>query len=201
MLHGAPTRTLGTRLVLLIVGLVVGGFGFALFVAADLGLGAWDVFHQGVSRATGLSLGRIVILTGLGVLLLWIPLRQRPGIGTVSNVLVVGLVIDAALAVLPQPSHLAGRVTMLAAALVVTGMGAAMYLAADLGPGPRDGVMTGLGSRLRSIGQAGVVVDLTVLGMGFALGGTVGIGTLLAAVSYGPVVGFFLPRFAPRVGA
>jgi uncharacterized membrane protein YczE len=188
-------RPLAHRLALLYAGLVLGGTGFALFVAADLGLGSWDVFHQGVSKVAGISMGRVVILTGVGVLLLWIPLRQRPGLGTISNVLVVGIVIDAALAVLPAPDHPGARASMLAVALVMTGAGAAMYLAADFGPGPRDGVMTGLAVRGRSIGTAGVTVDLSVLGLGFLLGGTVGIGTVLAALTYGPVVDFFLPRF------
>lgn len=194
---GAP----GTRLrrtVLLYAGLVLAGIGFALFVVADLGLNSWDVLHQGISRQTGLSLGTVVILVSGVVLLLWIPLRQRPGFGTVSNVVVIGLVIDATLAVVPRPGGLAARLGILLLALVMTGVATGMYIGAGLGPGPRDGLMTGLAARGWSLRLVRTSIEVAVLAGGWLLGGTVGIGTVASAVTIGPLVHVFLPLFSVR---
>lgn len=189
------SRTRIHRLVLLYSGLVLAGVGFALFMVADLGLNPWDVLHQGISERTGLSIGTVVIISSLAVLALWIPLRQRPGLGTVSDVIVVGLVIDATLAILPHPAGLELRVGVLAAALVINGIAVSMYIGAGLGPGPRDGLMTGLARHGRSLRRVRILIDVAVLGTGWLLGGTVGIGTVASALTIGPIVHYLLPRF------
>lgn len=194
------------RLVQLYVGLVLYGVSMALMIEASLGLNPWDVFHQGVARRAGLSIGTVTILVGAAVLLLWIPLRQRPGLGTVSNVLVIGLAVDAALAVLPTVTPLAGRIGLLAAGVVLNGMATGLYLGARFGPGPRDGLMTGLVAlrpgRL-SIRAVRTAIELTVLAAGWLLGGTVGLGTVAYALAIGPLAHVFIPMFTvvPRVQA
>jgi uncharacterized membrane protein YczE len=175
------------------------GVSMALMVRARLGLDPWDVFHQGVAKRTGLSFGTVVIITGALVLLLWIPLRQRPGIGTVSNVVVIGLAVDAALWLLPTPSALWARWALLVAGIVGNGIATGMYIGARLGPGPRDGLMTGLVARTnRSIRLVRTSIEVTVLAVGFLLGGTVGIATVLYALSIGPLTQLFLPLFSVR---
>jgi uncharacterized membrane protein YczE len=186
---------LGARLVQLVVGLVSVGFALALIVQADLGLDPWNVFHQGVSERTGIGLGWVVILASGVILLLWIPLRQRPGIGTVLNALLIGLAIEAGIAVLPSPSGLAARVAFLAVGIVINGIAIGMYIGAGLGPGPRDGVMTGLAARGHSVRVVRTGIELTALVTGFLLGGSVGIGTVVFAVTVGPIVHVTLPRF------
>ncbi len=183
------------RLVRLVVGLVLCGVGIATMVAANLGLGPWDVLHQGLEGLTGIPIGRVGILVGLVVLLLWLPLPERPGVGTVLNVLVIGLVIDAVLLVLDTPESMVWRVVLLAVGPLLFGIGSGFYIGARLGPGPRDGVMTGL-ARQRGwrVGTVRTGIELTVLAAGWALGGTVGVGTVLFAVTIGPLVGYFLPR-------
>lgn len=188
-------RRYGPRLARLLVGLVLCGLGIALMVAADLGLGPWDVLHQGIARLTGIPIGRVGIYVGLVVLLGWFALPERPGVGTVLNVLVIGLVIDAVLLVLDTPEPLAGRVALLVVGPVLFGIGSGFYIGARLGPGPRDGVMTGL-ARQRGwpVGRVRTGIELTVLAAGWLLGGTAGVGTVLFAVTIGPLVGYFLPR-------
>ena len=183
------------RLVRLNLGLVLVGVGIAAMVAAGLGLGPWDVLHQGISRLTGIPIGRVGIGVGVIVLLLWLPLPERPGVGTVLNVLVIGLVIDAVLLVLDTPAALGWRIALLLSGPLLFGLGSGFYIGARLGPGPRDGVMTGL-ARKRGwrVGSVRTGIEVTVLAAGWALGGTVGVGTLLFAVTIGPLVGFFLPR-------
>ncbi|MFL6073844.1 MAG: YczE/YyaS/YitT family protein [Mycobacteriales bacterium] len=168
----------------------------ALMVVAGLGLDPWDVFHQGVARATGLSLGGVVIAAGAVVLLLWVPLRQRPGLGTVSNVIVVGLVVDRTLAVLPVPHQLPPRMAYLVAGILANAVATGLYLGAGLGPGPRDGLMTGLARRGHSIRAVRTSIEVTVLAVGWALGGTVGVGTVLYAAAIGPLVHVLIPRLA-----
>ncbi|HZG05866.1 MAG TPA: hypothetical protein VE546_20195 [Streptomyces sp.] len=185
------------RLVQLYAGLVLYGASAALMVRAGLGLDPWDVFHQGVAERAGLSIGTVLIITGAAVLLLWIPLRQRPGLGTVSNVFVIGLAMDAALALLPEPRAMAVRVPLLAAAIVLNGMATGLYIAARFGPGPRDGLMTGLHRVTgRSIRLVRTGIELTVLATGFLLGGTVGVGTVAYALAIGPLSQLFLRVFA-----
>jgi uncharacterized membrane protein YczE len=183
------------RLVQLYAGLVLYGATMALQIRAGLGLDPWDVFHQGVADRTGLSFGTVVVITGAVVLLGWIPLRQRPGFGTVSNVFVIGIAVDATLAVLPHAGSLPVAVAMLVAGVGLNGLAGGAYIGAGLGPGPRDGLMTGLVRRTGgSVRVVRTTIEVTVLVAGAALGGTVGIGTVVYALSIGPVVHALLPR-------
>jgi uncharacterized membrane protein YczE len=185
---------MSSRLLRLFAGLVLFGVSLGLMVRADLGLGPWDVFHQGVADRVGLSIGLVVNLTAVVVLLLWIPLRQRPGIGTVANVVVVGLVTDGTLWLLPDLDALAPRIALLVAGIVANAVATGLYVGAGLGPGPRDGLMTGLAARGHSIRLVRTGIELAVLAIGFALGGSVGFGTIAYALAIGPLVGVFLPR-------
>ncbi|MGC5051942.1 YczE/YyaS/YitT family protein [Micromonospora sp. DT48] len=185
------------RLTHLFVGLVLYGFSMALMVRSGLGLNPWDVLHQGLSRLTGLSMGTVVIAVGALVLLAWIPLRQRPGLGTIANVIVIGLAVDATLALLPAGGPLPLRIGLLVAGIVGNGVATALYLGARLGPGPRDGLMTGLVARrpdlsLRLIRTA---IEIGVLALGAVLGGTVGLGTIAYALAIGPLTQLFLRPF------
>ncbi|GLY01923.1 hypothetical protein [Actinoplanes sp. NBRC 101535] len=183
------------RLVQLFVGLGLYGASMALMVRSGLGLNPWDVFHQGLSRVTGISFGWVVLLVGVPVLLLWIPLRQRPGVGTVANLLVVGFSADAALAVLPEAETLPTRVGLLVGGILLNGFASGLYIGSRMGPGPRDGLMTGLNTRFPrlSIRVIRTGIELTVLGAGVLLGGTFGLGTIAYALAIGPLVHLFLP--------
>ena len=185
---------LGRRLLALYLGLVLFGVSIALLVVSGLGLDSWDVFHQGLANRTGLGLGSIVILVGAIVLALWIPLRERPGIGTVSNVILVGLALDGALVFLPEPTVLAWQALFMVAGIVLNAVATALYIGAGLGPGPRDGLMTGLAKRGYSVRVVRTSIEVVVLAAGWLLGGTVGIGTVLYALSIGPLVHYLLPR-------
>ncbi len=185
-------------LVQLFAGLVLFGASMALLVRSELGLAPWDVFHQGLSVASGLTIGVCTILTGAVVLLLWIPIRQRPGVGTVANVIVIGLTVDAVLLVLPETGQLAVRWAYLVIGIVVNGIATGLYIGAGLGPGPRDGLMVGLSRDGRSVRVVRTAIELTVLAVGWALGGTVGIGTVLFAFTIGPIVHRTLPAFDRR---
>ncbi|MFJ1537999.1 YitT family protein [Micromonospora chalcea] len=193
---------LPSRLVRLFAGLALFGVSVALMVRADLGLASWDVLHQGLADRTGLPMGVLVNGVALLVLLLWIPLRQRPGVGTVANVALVGLALDATLALLPPVAPLAGRIGLLVAGVLLNGLATALYLGARLGPGPRDGLMTGLAARGLPLGPARTAIEVTVLAVGWLLGGAVGPGTLLYAIGIGPIVAWFVPRLtAPAPAA
>ncbi len=183
------------RLVLLYVGLAVFGFSLALIVAAELGNAPWDVFHQGVSGLIGVSIGAVVIMTSAVVLLGWIPLRERLGIGTISNAVVVGLALDASLAVLPELTGWPVRIGALIVGVVLNGAATGMYVGAGLGPGPRDGLMTGLAKRGWSIRLVRTGIEIVVLVAGIALGGTFGIGTIVFAAAIGPLAQVFIPFF------
>jgi uncharacterized membrane protein YczE len=181
------------RLTQLYAGLVLYGFSDALMLLAGLGVDPWDVFHQGLSRRFGLGVGTWAIIVGAIVLALWIPLRQRPGFGTVSNVIVVGAVIDLCLATIPAPHGLTPRVFVLLAGVGLNGVATGAYIGAGLGPGPRDGVMTGLAARGHSIRVVRTAIELTVLVSGWLLGGTVGVGTVVYALAIGPLAHIFIP--------
>ncbi|MFJ2734375.1 MULTISPECIES: hypothetical protein [unclassified Streptomyces] len=192
----APAR-LGRRLIQLYAGLVLYGASSALLVRAGLGLEPWNVLHQGLSELTGLTIGTVAIIVGAVVLLLWVPLRQRPGLGTVSNVFVVGLAMDGTLALLPDARTLAVQVPVLVAGIVLNGVATGLYISARFGAGPRDGLMTGLHQRTgRSIRLMRTAVEVAVVVTGFTLGGTIGVGTVLYAISIGPLAQFFLRLFA-----
>jgi uncharacterized membrane protein YczE len=188
------------RLTQLGLGLAGYGASAALMVEARLGNQPWDVFHQGLGDHIGLTFGLVSIIVGAVVLLLWIPLRQRPGLGTVCNVFVVGLSADLTLRLLPTPpdSALATRIGFLAGGILLCAVSSGLYIGARLGPGPRDGLMTGLAARGHSIRLARTLVEVTVVILGTLLGGTLGVGTVVYAVTIGPLVQIFLPLFTVR---
>ena len=189
------------RLVRLYVGLTLYGVSAGLQVRAGLGLDPWDVLHQGLAKRTGHEIGTVSIVVGALVLLLWIPLRQRPGLGTVSNVLVVGLALNATLWLLPPAQGYPARGALLVAAVVLCAVATGLYISAGLGPGPRDGLMTGFVARTGiSVRVTRTSIELTVLLTGWLLGGSVGIGTVVFAVAIGPLVQIFLPLLARRPG-
>ncbi|WP_296600307.1 hypothetical protein [Phenylobacterium sp.] len=187
------------RLAQLLLGLYLYGAAMALMVRSGLGLDPWDVFHQGLAGRVGLSIGLLVNIVGALVLLLWIPLRQKPGIGTIANVLVIGTSMDLTMLLLPEVAGLPARVAALVVAIGINGLAGAMYIGAGLGPGPRDGLMTGIARRTGwSIRLVRTGIELTVLASGWLLGGTVGVGTVLYAFAIGPIVQAFLPALTVR---
>jgi len=187
---------LGFRIGQLAVGLVVYGVSLAMMVESHLGLDPWDVLHDGLAQRLPLTFGTVVIAVGALVLLLWWPLRQMPGLGTVANVVVVGVASDVGLLVLHQPDTLAGRLALLLGGLVLNAVAGGLYIGAQLGPGPRDGLMTGLVRRTGwSVRLVRTTIELTVLAAGFVLGGAVGFGTVLYALAIGPLLQLFLPLF------
>jgi uncharacterized membrane protein YczE len=182
------------RLAQLYVGLVLYGASMALMIRASLGLDPWDVLHQGLAERVPLSFGEVTIVVGALVLLAWIPLRQWPGFGTVSNVVVIGLAVDATLAALPAPDAMPLRIGFMLAGVGLNGVASAAYIGARLGPGPRDGLMTGLVRRTgRSVRLVRTSIEVTVLVAGWLLGGTVGVGTVVYALAIGPLVHVLLP--------
>jgi len=188
------------RLTQLLAGLTLYGISLAMMIRAQLGLDPWDVFHYGVAAHLPLSFGTVTIIVGVAVLLSWIPLRQTPGLGTVANVFVIGLVVDAALSVLGTPGALWQRAVLLAAGIVLNGLAGALYIGSQLGPGPRDGLMTGLVQRTGlSVGLVRTVIELTALGVGWLMGGVVGVGTVAYALAIGPVLHVLLPRLTIRL--
>ena len=188
-----------SRLIRLYVGLVLFGVSTALMVRSGLGLMAWSVLHEGLSRQTGLSIGLVTNLLGAVVLLVWIPLKQRPGLGTISNVLVIGTATDFTLALLPDVGALPARTAFLLSGIALNGFATAAYISAGYGPGPRDGITTGLVKVTGlSIRRARLGVELVVLAGGWLLGGTVGIGTVLHALAIGPLMQAGLAIFARK---
>jgi uncharacterized membrane protein YczE len=186
------------RLAQLYGGLVLYGVSASLILLSGLGNDPWDVFHQGLSRQTGIGTGWWVCIVGALVLLLWIPLKQKPGLGTVSNVFVIGLAVVVMLALFGQASELGVQIALLVSGVVLNGVATGMYIGARFGPGPRDGLMTGLAARGHSVRVVRTGIELSVLLAGALLGGTVGIGTLVYAVSIGPLAHFFVPAFTVR---
>ena len=190
-----PTpRELARRVPRLLVGIVLLGVGIAMMVRARLGLAPWDVLHQGLAERTGVSIGLVIIVLGLAILLLWIPLRQRFGIGTVINTLTVGLVADAAVGAIGAQHDLAIRWALLLGGIVVGASGMALYIGAGLGPGPRDGLMTGIAAKGFPIWIVRTVLELIALAIGYALGGDIGAGTVIFAFTIGPLGHWFLER-------
>lgn len=182
------------RIVQLMVGLMLYGFSMAMMIRAALGLDPWDVLHAGLAAQLPLSFGTIVIIVGALVLLAWIPLRQIPGLGTVANVIVIGLATDLGLAMIDQPATWLGRGLMLAAGVVLNGLAGALYIGSQLGPGPRDGLMTGLVRGTgRSVRLVRTSLEVAVLAIGWLLGGSVGLGTVVYALAIGPLVHAMLP--------
>lgn len=188
-----PARRLPRRLAQLYAGLWLYGLSLALVVEAGLGLAPWDVLHQGLARVTGLSIGTWVVLVSVLVLLLWVPLRQRPGLGTLSNAVLVGVSLDVCLAVLPDVEGLPLRVASLAAGVGLNAVATAAYIGARLGPGPRDGLMTGIAARGHPVRAVRTAIEVAVLAGGWLLGGTVGVGTVVYALGIGPLVHPLLP--------
>ncbi len=185
---------LARRLLQLLVGLVLYGVSMAMLVEAHLGLDPWDVLHEGLAERLPLTFGQVVILTGVAVLALWAPLRQMPGLGTVANVIVIGLASDVALTLLSSPESLSARIALLVAGVLLNGLAGALYIGAQLGPGPRDGLMTGLVRRTGgSVRVVRTGIEVSVLAVGFVLGGTVGVGTVIYALAIGPLLQVFLP--------
>jgi len=184
------------RLLQLLIGLAMYGISLAMFIRAGLGLDPWDVFHQGLAVKTGLSIGTVVVIVSFLVLLLWIPLRQWPGVGTLCNAVLVGVFADVGLALIPEISHLGGQAGMLAGAILLNGIASACYIGARLGPGARDGLMTGLARRTGwSVRTSRTGIEIVVLAAGWLLGGSVGVGTVLYALAIGPLVQLLLPGF------
>jgi uncharacterized membrane protein YczE len=191
---------LPARLVRLLAGLFLYGFTMAMMVESTLGLDPWDVFHEGLSHKLPLTFGQVVIVVGAVVLLLWVPLRQWPGVGTVLNVIVIGLAADFGIAVIAQPDNLWLRGTLLVGGVVGNGFAGALYIGARLGPGPRDGLWLGLVRRTgHSVRFWRTSIEVSVLAVGFVLGGTVGVGTVLYALTIGPISQFFLPYAEVRL--
>jgi len=187
------------RLLQLYIGLSLYGISTAMFVRADLGADPWNVFHLGVAKLLAMDIGTVMIVTGALVLLLWIPLRQRPGLGTISNVIVIGLAADAALLLIPALDSLISRSLLLLAAIGVNAIATGMYIGAGFGAGPRDGLMTGINARTGwSVRSVRTVIELSVLLTGWLLGGTLGVGTVLYALAIGPLIQLCLPWFRQK---
>ena len=191
---------LGQRLVRCIFGLALFGIGISLQMNANIGAPPWDVFHQGVAKQTEISVGKIIVMTGFILLLLWIPLKQKPGLGTILNALEIGLIADLALAIIPEPKNIFVRVMMASLGIVIVAIGTGFYIGSALGPGPRDGLMTGLAKRGIPIRIGRTAIEVTVLVVGLLLGGQVGVATFAFALGVGPLVHFFLPRLAINSG-
>ena len=184
------------RITQLLIGLAMYGISLAMFIRAGLGLDPWDVFHQGLAVKTGFSIGVVVIAVSFLVLLLWIPLRQMPGVGTIANAILVGLFADLGLWLIPEFSHLGGQIALLAGAVLLNGIASACYIGARLGPGARDGLMTGLVRRTGwSVRLVRTGIEVVVLVVGVLLGGSVGVATVVYALAIGPIVQVLLPKF------
>lgn len=172
------------------------GIGISLIIEAHFGAAPWDVFHQGLAELTGISVGNIIILVGLALLLLWIPLRQKPGVGTLLNALEIGVTVDLIMPLIPDAEMIVVRMCYLVAGIVVIAIGSGLYIGSGLGAGPRDGLMIGLVRLGLSVRLARTAIEITVLVAGVALGSTVGVGTVAFTFGIGPLVQIFLPRLA-----
>jgi uncharacterized membrane protein YczE len=191
-----PAAEVRSRLPRLLFGLVVCGIGLALIILADLGLDSWNVFHQGIEEQTGISIGMVTILVGFALFGISLPLGEQIGLGTILNVLLIGTTIDLVLWPLDEPENTAVRWAFLVGGTVLFAIGSGFYIGAGLGPGPRDSVMTSLAARGMSVGLVRTAIEVVVLAVGWLLGGSVGVGTVLFALAIGPLVAFFLPRLS-----
>jgi len=189
-----PTDRPVERITRCVIGLAIFGAGIALLLDARLGAAPWDVFHTGISELTGLPVGQVTIITGGALLVSWIPLGETMGLGTILNAIEIGLVVDLVLPLLPEPELIAARTAMMLVGVVLIAIGSGLYIGAGLGPGPRDGLMTGFAKRGISIRFARTAIELTVLVVGIGLGGAVGVGTAVFALGIGPLVQVVLPR-------
>jgi len=196
VLQLAPARTTVARLPRLIAGLVLCGVGISMMIAADLGLAPWDVLHQGLSKRTGIPIGTVSILVGFVILLLWIPLHEKYGVGTLCNVILIGLVIDVVLPLLPDDAPIGARIALLVVGAFLFGPGSGLYVGVRLGAGPRDGLMTAIANRGHPVWLVRTIIEASVLLLGFVLGGSVGVGTVLFAITIGPNVHFWLDRLS-----
>ena len=200
------TKLYAEKLARCITGLAFFGFGITLFLRANLGLAPWDIFHKGLSKKLDISIGLVIVGVGLLLLFLWIPLRQRPGVGTILNAIEIGLVVNLTKPLIGEPDQLIIRALMVIAGVLVIGLGSALYIGAGLGSGPRDGLMLGLskyairGHQI-SIRVARTFVELTVMVAGLFLGGSIGVGTLIFMFGIGPLVQLILPRFEMRLAS
>lgn len=191
-----------TRLLQLLLGLFLFGIASSLMIRAGIGIAPWDVLSQGISLRSGWSFGLVTNLVGVAVLLMWLPLRQKPGLGTVLNVLLIGPSAQLGLSILPPVSGLLWQVLVFVAGLLLLAIATGLYIGANFGPGPRDGLMTGLHARSGwTIWKVRTLIEATALAIGWWLGGNVGIGTLAFAVLIGPLCGITLPLFDRRAGA
>lgn len=193
-------RNLRRRLVQLVIGLVLFGTGIAMMLQSGLGLPPWDVLHQGLAEQFGLTVGIWSIIISFVVLLLWLPLRERYGLGTLLNAIIIGVVIDAAAALIPEPPNAWLDVALMTAGIALIGLASGMYIGANLGPGPRDGLMTAVARRGPSIRVTRWGLEIVVLITGILLGGTFGVGTVAYALFIGPIVQFFLHRWSIDTG-
>lgn len=193
LLAPLPHTRRPARAALLLAGLALYGFSDGLMLLAGLGVDPWDVLQQGLSRTLGLQVGTWAVLVGALVLLAWVPLRQRPGVGTVCNVVVIGVLINATLALVPTPHPLGLRVAVLVTGVLLNATATGLYIGAGLGPGPRDGLSTALAARGHSLRTVRTAIEVTVLAAGWLLGGTVGVGTVLYAASIGPLTHHTIP--------
>jgi len=189
-----PWRETIRRLPRVCLGLVLFGVGIAMMIAGDFGLGPWDVFHQGLSDVTGIGIGLVIIIIGVVILAGFIPLRERAGVGTVLNAIMIGATLAVVLPLFDTPGSTAARLSLTFGGPVLIAIGSGLYIGGGLGPGPRDGIMTGLARRGIPVWKARTGIEISVLVAGVVLGGTIGVGTLWFALGIGPMVGFFLPR-------
>ncbi|WP_034593536.1 membrane protein YczE [Hamadaea tsunoensis] len=189
---------LASRLARLLVGLLLYGASIQFMIASRLGNQPWSVLDQGIARHTGLTVGTIVVIVAGLVLICWIPLRQWPGLGTIANMLIIGPSVDLTARFLPEPHAMLPRISYMVVGVLLCAVATGLYIGAQFGPGPRDGLMTGLARRGLSIRLARTLIEITVVALGFLLGGTFGAGTILFAVAIGPLAQIFLPVFAVR---